>query len=183
MNNNHDLDWLAFQYLSDELSAEEHVKFESRLESDPEAQQALVDAMDLSQLIYAAVESSAAEKVELASSITNSTSNRQRQRRPILKRVEVLLAAAAALLFAISAWSMLPQTNSDSDVADNQSIPADLAVAWAETVQDKDLLVDNINDDIFGDENELASLDFDTPNEEDWMLVALSDFEESGEME
>jgi len=93
------------------------------------------------------------------------------------------LAAAAALLLAISAWSMLPQTNSDSDVADNQSIPADLAVAWAETVQDKDLLVDNINDDIFGDENELASLDFDTPNEEDWMLVALSDFEESGEME
>lgn len=48
-----DLDWLAFQYVSEELSAEEAAHFEDRLAVDQSAREAVAEAMLLRQAISA----------------------------------------------------------------------------------------------------------------------------------
>ena len=51
-----DLDWLAFLYVADELSAEEKSSFEERLADDPQACAAVAQAIEISQLVCQAAE-------------------------------------------------------------------------------------------------------------------------------
>src|SRR5687768_10629116 len=48
-----DLDWLAFQYISDELPPDEALRFEERLETDQAAREAVAEAMLLLQAVAA----------------------------------------------------------------------------------------------------------------------------------
>lgn len=48
-----DVDWLAFQYVSDELPAEEAAQFEQRLAGDQAAREAVAEAMLLVQAVSA----------------------------------------------------------------------------------------------------------------------------------
>ncbi len=49
-----ELDWLAFQYLTDELSEDERQAFEARLADDQFAREALAKSVDLTQTLAAA---------------------------------------------------------------------------------------------------------------------------------
>ena len=47
-----ELDWLAFRYVVGELDTDEAASFESRLEADTTACEALVEAMRLVEILY-----------------------------------------------------------------------------------------------------------------------------------
>jgi hypothetical protein len=51
--NQADLDWLAFQYVNDELPADEAARFEERLAGDQAAREAVAEAMHLVQAVAA----------------------------------------------------------------------------------------------------------------------------------
>jgi hypothetical protein len=61
-------EWLAFCYLADELPADQRQAFEQRLESDPEAQQALLVQLELTEQIV-----SASQPVVAATNVTAQT--------------------------------------------------------------------------------------------------------------
>ena len=178
-----DLGWLAFLYVSDELEATEREAFEARLESDELAQQALVEAVEQTQLIYAShsiVGDASTDKAKMTSVAST--------RIPLLKRPSVLLAAAAAMLLAIGAWSYLvPANNSTNpEVASVNGDDDGLAEVWADAFAEKEeLVLDAISDEAFDDfefDNELA-YDSAEDSEEDWMFVALTGLEPDDAME
>lgn len=49
------LDWLAFCYIADELNEEQRNAFELRLAEDQQVRDAVVQAMEQSQLLFAAL--------------------------------------------------------------------------------------------------------------------------------
>ena len=182
---NQDLDWLAFCYISDEMSESDRESFESRLESDSLAQQALVDAVEQTQLIYASrLETEAGQTVQLAS--VEAKTNPSWSKRP-----GVLFTAAAAMLLIVIGWSLSGDTSpsDDSEIANTVSnttttLESNLAVAWADTLVEKDsLLVDNIEEEFLDDFDQysLAGPVEEMDESEDWMFVALTDMEDSSE--
>lgn len=184
-----DLDWKAFLYISDELETDERESFESLLESDEAAQQALVAAVQQTQLIY----SSATLHSDSPTSKVIKQQVPLLPVRPPLKRPSVLFAAAAAMLLLVGAWSILgPSSATTPEIAATADVP-DLAEAWADTLVEKgeplDLPLDVISDeyDEFGFENDLAydaTADSTGENEvEDWMFVALTGLEPEESLE
>ncbi|MDG1874227.1 MAG: hypothetical protein P8J27_09965 [Mariniblastus sp.] len=179
-----DLDWLAFCYVSDELSESDREEFEARLASDAAAQQALIDAVEQTQVIYAG-----RRLAESSHTIQISMSQRP-PARSWLKRPGILFTAAAAMLLVVISWGLLsdPTAPNDSGVTDAGSIAAtfesNLAVAWADTVVEKEeLMLDRAEDEFFDDFSEIAFTDADdkTVETEDWMFVALTEIENSAE--
>ena len=155
-----DLEWLAFRYISDELSPQDRMDFEHRLETDLEAQQAVVEAVGLTRDLAVAMTASST-----APRPTPATSNGW---------LAWALSVAALLLAGLSVGWYWQQNGTPTDqVADADSI----AVAWVETL-----------DEEFEEELEsVAELAYDTDvvntEQVDWMLAALSDMDvaESGE--
>lgn len=179
-----DLDWLAFQYVSDELPQLQREQFEKRLETDLDAQTALVDVMQQSQLIYATLDSEqrSESKTVLADRSAVAT------RRPLLGRQSALIAAAAAVLLMVAGWAIYNSQNAPNGpsgiASTNAPIPTDLAVAWADTIADRDLILIESELDELADEVELVDFVSDDSSEdaEDWMFIALVDLEESTEV-
>ena len=166
--NDQELDWLAFCYLANELDDTERIRFESLLENDATAQQAVVEAMEQTQLIYASLDQAPVpivQRVSLAAPVAIT------YRR---KLTRVLLASVAALLLIVTGWDWYagqhnaPIVDGDSD---------GLASAWVETLV-------AMNDDSFDGlfEEEVTADDFGTDYlSDDWMFVALTDLEDSTE--
>lgn len=88
-------DWLAFLYISDEMSADERERFEERLECDLAAQSALAEMVGLTTGILAARQSARPQFR------TRPTIRRQDQ------RVVILIACACLALLA----AIFPATN------------------------------------------------------------------------
>jgi ferric-dicitrate binding protein FerR (iron transport regulator) len=84
----HDLSWLAFCYIADELDDAAKESFEQRLDVDHAAREAVVEAMQQSRLINAALANPA---IEL---------RRPKRSRSLLRSPIVLACAAAGLLAA-----------------------------------------------------------------------------------
>ena len=174
-DNQPDLDWLAFCYIAGELSDEQRGQFESRLEHDLDAQQAVVDAMTQSQLIDAAVRASLNEASPSRESTTpilpvDPTS-------PSHGRIpRFLFAAAASLMLIVVGWGWYTHQPMGGSTAEISVDEESLADAWANT----DTNISEVDwDDAFDDDPfENAPDDGESG---DWMYVALTDLESSME--
>lgn len=94
-NDPNDLDWLAFCYLQDEMTASERESFEQRLLVDQHARERLADAVELSQAMRAAAAHPASPALRTAESAW------------FWKRVAAaaVMVAAASLAIVILQWS------------------------------------------------------------------------------
>ena len=181
-----ELDWLAFRYVSDELPDSEREEFEKRLETDSDAQSALVDVMRSTQLIYAALDADQTKdagqtnKVERADR-SNSSSDPASQGR----RRSALLAAAAAILLTVAGWTIFNSSPNTAGVAVNNSQDSsELAIAWADTLTAREIVMLEAELDELSDEVEFVDFQNDDSSEEakDWMYLALVELEDSVEV-
>ena len=113
-----DLDWLAFRYIANELTADEHEAFELRLADDAAACEALARAVELTDTIHAAE--------TLAPVASSPPAALWRARLSWLAAG----ATAAAVLIAVSI--ALPKYLASPEVA--ARVSTDLAVAWSKTL-------------------------------------------------
>lgn len=121
------LDWLAFQYVADELSDAEAAEFEMRLEDDQPAREAVARAVHLTEATYLASESTA---------LTTAATGKKNWQRAVLSMV-VGAAACFAAVAIYQSWmgedqSGIPRTAAASGVS------AELAIAWTQTVDEED---------------------------------------------
>jgi len=120
-------DWLAFQYAAGELRGRELTDFETRLESDENAQQALSQVVKLSLAI------SAARRAEITTAPRSDVRFARQSRRRWLGLAAGLAAAAAVL---VACWFAmrgpgLPREVAPGDPAGED--PVRLAIMWSET--------------------------------------------------
>ncbi len=173
---NQELQWLAFRYVSDEMPRPERDEFEKRLETDSDAQSALVDAMQSTQLIYAALDSEK-KTVQLPDRSAAAA-------QPLFRRQSALLAAAAAILLIFGGWAIYNSGAPDpTGVADSNSNSTELAVAWADTLFDRDLVMLEAELDELAEDVEFEDfITFDSSEEtKDWMFITLVDLAETEE--
>ena len=183
-NESNDLEWLAFCYAANELSDLEAAEFELRLESDQAARDAVVNAVEQGQLIFAAIESSPTtignsnEHATILSPAKKSVN--EESAGSSSRRASVLFATAAALLLMVGGWAWMNFETSAPIANDSEN----LADVWGDTLvaRSQDF---NSAESLILEDTELvatdASLDADS---EDWMFVALTEMENSiGEFE
>ncbi len=166
--NDQEIDWLAFCYLAKELDETERTRFESLLENDASAQQAVVEAMEQAQLIYASLDLAPVQMVQLASRAAPVATTYRR------KLFRVLLSSAAALLLIVTGWDWFAGQH-NAPIVDGDSDR--LASAWVETLV---ALNDDSSDGLFEEELAADEFRYDYLSEE-WMFVALTDLEDSTE--
>jgi hypothetical protein len=140
-----DLDWLAFRYISGEMSVNEAGQFESLLADDQNARDAVVRAVELSQTILATQISPQSESIGFLSAVSKSW----------MQHVTwISTSVAALLLIALALNFHRPMSVSESD---------DIASAWAESSTEP------VSDAAtFSEDDEFVTAD--PPN---WMLEAV----------
>src|SRR5688500_3644539 len=116
----HELDWLAFRYIAGELPACESVDFESLLADDQSARDAVVRAVELSQVVLAGQTSLADAPAEVG---FVSTSANSRNWSTHLSWLASGVAAALLIVLAMNFGSQ-PQLEVRSPVS------PELAQAW-----------------------------------------------------
>ena len=179
-----ELDWHAFRYVSDEMSDSERGEFEKRLETDPEAQAALVDVVQSTQLIYAALDSQHDSQTDLQDSQKVNVASRASSK-PGLQRLRAVLSAAAAILLMVAGWSIYSGNQNSPEAAfNNTQSSADLAVAWADTLSARDLVTVEAELDELAEEVEFEDFVSYGSLEESrgWVYAALVEMEESAEV-
>ena len=174
---NDPLDWLAFQYISEELTDEEVLAFEDQLAEDQDAREAVARAVELTQTLSAV---SKIDECRVGQPI--NTSSIQKQAR-WWQRV-ALLATAVAACFALV---LIYHTTRPSDGENgpklglnDRHISADLVSAWVSTGME----IESAGDEVFARANEdedelpdavqaeeLNDIDVASP---DWMVAAIS---------
>ena len=131
-------DWLAFQYVADELSGAERVDFESRLEWDEAAQRSLGSMVELTLAIAAAEPSAVGSGAEPVAAVNQpgQPPRRNTGRRTNRKVVWLAGCLAASAIVLIAALVATQSRWLPSQVATMQ-VPDDdwqrLAVIWSET--------------------------------------------------
>lgn len=163
-----DLQWMAFCYVADELTEDEKSNFENRLQDDPAAQQAVVDAMQQAQAIYAAIDLSRdvpqPERVALLDSPASF---------PTRGIPQVLFAAAAGLMLLVAGWAWYANQGTPATAGTHNESEL-LADAWVYTHV---AMSENEWNDEFDDEPPV--LEVADEASEDWMFVALTNMDES----
>ena len=159
----HDLNWLAFCYISNELDQTEREEFETRLLECETAREAVVDAVRDSQILYSALQEAPqpiAAQVNLASEKSNLRH----------RWIATFVASAAAVLLAVNSWSFFFPPNRPVVATESDG----LAAAWVETLftMSDEELDEFINEEVPQPEVATDGLD-------DWMFVALSDADSS----
>lgn len=156
-----ELTWLAFQYLTAELSAEEVERFEARLAVDQAAREALAKTVEL----YHAV--AAAEAEPVVANLPSTTTRRTGWSLPVAW-VSVGVSAAAVLLMA--GWNAGWFGGSSLQSSPRSMVSPELATAWSEVRS-----VANSDDDLSDEELAVLTeielgLDTEAP---DWMTAAV----------
>ena len=167
------IQWLAFCYIADELDDEQRIAFEKQLADDQDARDAVVQAMEQSQLMLAALNE--------AKLVPSGRRTRLLSRQYSPKLASRLLAFAATLLLMTTGLIWL--ANSDylnsyhPPVAKFQStsFDADLASAWAESFSDVSAADFEYSSDKESGDGGLTETVFE--GAEDWMLSALEEME------
>lgn len=159
----HDLNWLAFCYIANELDQTEREEFETRLLECETAREAVVDAVRDSQILYSSLledPQPIAAQVNLASEKSN----------PKHRWIATFVASAAAVLLAVNSWSFIFPPNRPIVATESDG----LAAAWVETLitMSDEELDEFINEEVPQPEVATDGLD-------DWMFVALSDADSS----
>ena len=163
------------------MSDSERGEFEKRLETDPEAQAALVDVVQSTQLIYAALDS---QQTDLQDSQKVNVASRASSK-PGLQRLRAVLSAAAAILLMVAGWSIYSGNQNSPEAAfNNTQSSADLAVAWADTLSARDLVTVEAELDELAEEVEFEDfVSYDSLEESrGWVYAALVEMEESAEV-
>jgi hypothetical protein len=166
--NSADLDWLAFQYVSDELSSEEAARFEERLADDQAAREAVAGAMLLVQAVAAG-----------ATLVSPAATHRSWLQPAAWAGIGA--AACLALVFVLRSPprdEVQPVAVQPPPVSELSS--AELALVWAQSnalaeAMMADVLADD--DTSLATESRDADRDFVVPA---WMLEALSGSQEAG---
>jgi hypothetical protein len=165
------LDWLAFCYIADELNEEQRNAFEMRLAEDQQARDAVVQAMEQSQLLFVAL-----TDVDAVTTIPGQRRSSYRLSPQLASR---LLAFAAALLLMTTGLIWL--ANSDymnsnhPPLAQTHSAGFDaekLAFAWADSLDE----ISEVDFELPADEDS-GYTDEVVERAEDWMFFALEDLE------
>lgn len=116
-----ELPWLAFRYVSEELTPKEAQDFEERLMSDQAAREAVAQAMKMSEGLWMA---SAMDSLHLQPKTTPTPLARETGSQTIRERLRsmswlVSTVVAASLAFCIGWWFAQRQTESRSTPAQN----------------------------------------------------------------
>ncbi len=130
-----ELDWLAFRYVAGEMTADESVTFEARLADEQHAREAVSRAVELTERLAAAAPAPAAS-VTLAQPIPPNVASIWR--RSLLRAAQPLAwmaagAAAAVLILGLLGWPARPPIDSGpvtAQKAGGQRPAADPAL-WA----------------------------------------------------
>ena len=167
-----DLDWMAFCYIADELSGEELAQFEARLASDQAARDAVEQAMRISTAIYECKLPTSEPAVRTVQAAAHSAdSSRSASSSRTVAQWIVGLAAALLVGVGLAAWMANSNQSKSGDIAMTQD--EELAIAWADTLQEVEL---SVVVDEFQDEFQFASLE-GSGDEDDWMFVAFTQME------
>ena len=126
----HNLDWQAFAYWSDELAPSERREFESLLEDDQQAREALARVVELSHAVIAAESLAAPDAAWQATHCEPAGRPSARPWRQVAAWSAGLAASALALLLGISIGQR-PQWSPPAQVSVKQIDP-DLASAWSD---------------------------------------------------
>lgn len=190
-----DLHWLAFCYVADELDHDQRIAFESRLEIDQAARDAVASAVRQSQAIHAAIvelkqnASVAAEHFSDRVSEPPSGYAVARPSRPhsdvgvsnesgtlSWRRIAALMTAAAALLVMTSIWAFefsgkAPTTTSEED----------LASVWVSDALNTGSLDETLPSFDLEPDEEIINVAFQklglNDEEDNWMLTALGEMD------
>lgn len=172
-----DLDWLAFQYVADELDEAERAAFESRLADDTVASEAVVAAMKLAQQVDYSLRGSNHHSASTVSGVNGDTPVQpQSLATETSSRFSLPLAIAASIAALLFGWWTVNQSQTDSI-----DTHGPVAIAWASDFDDE--TVDDIQTEDWGtslvdspvDDNLNDELLVDSDDE--WLLVALVDIE------
>ena len=178
-----ELDWLAFQYVADELDGVERAAFELRLEEDTAACEAVVSAMKLAQAVDHSFGTElrkdgttpeAVDREIRPASQSPATANHSSFSRT------AALSIAATVAAAIFGWWLINQPAANS--IDNHGT---VAIAWADSGEDTNW--DSSADTIVADD--LQSVGYESiqdaeddllrDSDDEWLLVALVDIEDT----
>lgn len=162
-SNDQDLAWLAFRYVSGDLSVSESTDFELRLADDQLARDAVVAAVELSQTVLAA-------ETQTSTPIT-SVSLASASQQPWSAHVVWLACSAAACL--VIALAVNFSTSHQRSVA---QVPADadaLAAAWHEQLDETVALSTSESTNSAVDEAESDDLETAATDAPSWMLDAV----------
>lgn len=138
-----DLDWQAFLYASNELSADERAAFESRLANDQAAQEALASMVSLAEAVCAA-ESDA----EISSNTVVASSTQVAEGPSRRHQAALWMALGAACLAMIFGLRQVMQTgNNRQPIAMQQDAQSDgklvdLAQHWAQNLDEHSVMED-----------------------------------------
>jgi hypothetical protein len=124
MNEKQELDWLAFQYIADELSPDETAAFELRLAEDQLAREAVARAVELSQAAAAAFDMQPVTAGEFG-----TVQPPARSWSVALWWMSCGAAACLAALMGYEAW----RSGVGNVAAPGNAPSAELAAAWSET--------------------------------------------------
>lgn len=164
-------EWLAFQYLCDELTADQQAEFETALATDPAAAEALQSMVALTQQLFAGAR-------PLAPSISFVAATQPQTRsssRPDTFRLNRLAALAAGLLLLVGVSQFMTPRPPDPQVAATGADPAgeQLAQIWASSFEEE-MAMANPGDD--ENPTPLATEPHDAADE-DWLYSALVSLE------
>jgi hypothetical protein len=156
-----DLNWFAFQYVSDGLSSEEAREFELRLAEDQAAREAVAEAVLLWQAVAAGAKVAACANVE------------RRSWRSPAAWAAIGAAACLALIFVLrTPLSTLRQAQLPQEA---NLTSAELALVWVQGLAPEALLFEEDDLGLAADIREVEA-DEVVPH---WMLEALGDSQES----
>jgi len=178
LHNQDDLDLLAFQYLTNELSDCDYESFERQMEHDQEAREALARVVQITQTLGAVQRSCPITPASISPPVLQPAVRWQRATWAI-----GAIAACLALLLGYQTWQN-SNTNTDRSVTSNSTATRNadspqLAFAWLEAVDELAISGDETvvgspleSEEVAADERfEDESSQYDAP---DWMLAAIS---------
>ncbi len=174
---NDPLEWLAFQYISEELTDEEVLAFEDQLAEDQDAREAVARAVELTQTVSAV---SKIDECRVGQPINTSAIQKQARWWQRVALLATALAACFALVLIYQATRPSDGENGPRFGLNDRPISADLVSAWVSTGME----IESAGDEVFARANddedelpdaaladELNDVDVATP---DWMVAAIS---------
>lgn len=165
-----DLNWIAFQYITNDLSADDSLQFESLLAESQSAREALVQATRLMAGLHT-IESAPAAVTPQPKPVTHRQS---------LKWIVISCSVAAMLFLAVS---LLPENQAPKTELVSQSTLSDaseedlehLLSLWSESAEDNQLISQTTmpeSSDLLDQQNTLAeSHSLEIP---DWLYTAVA---------
>lgn len=164
-------EWLAFQYLCDELTGEQVAEFEAALATDPAAAEALQAMVGLTGQLLAGFDRPAS----LRSIVAATRPPARVSPRPESFRLNRLAALAAGLLLLVGVSQFLTPRRPDTQVVATGSDPAgeQIAQVWASSFEEEMAAADPGDDEI----HRSPTNDPQDSAEEDWLYSALVSLE------